>query len=96
MIDSLTTDTPGYTMDATETLSKGNFVALTQEERNDLRKKVLRGESLTLEEARSVFETIRQAQGVAAIDGEAKPKRGKRTPGVSDEQLDADLAGLGF
>lgn len=70
---------------------------LSQEERNDLRRKVLRGESLTLEESRAVYESIRQGQGAAAIAAEDKPKRGKKSqPGISDAQLDADLAGLGI
>lgn len=67
-------------------------VPLTMEERNDLRRKVLRGEKLTTEEARRVFETLRQGQGAAAIEGEAKPKKGgKRRQALSDAQLDVEL-----
>lgn len=69
---------------------------LTQEERNDLRKKVLRGEALSLDEARSVIETLRTGQA-AAMEGQNKPKRaaGKRA-GATDEQLEKDLAALGL
>ena len=64
---------------------------LTQEERSDLRKKVLRGESLTLDEARSVYESLRQAQVLDAVADESKPKRGKKSAPMSDEALNASL-----
>jgi hypothetical protein len=65
---------------------------LSQEERNDLRKRVLAGEALSLEEARQVIETIRQGRGAAALSAEAKPKKPKAAkPGMSDEELNASL-----
>lgn len=68
---------------------------LTAEQRNDLRKRVLMGQPLTLDEAKEVVESLRQGAGVAVLAGESKPKKGKK-PGMTDEQLDADLAGLGL
>lgn len=67
---------------------------LTQEERNDLRKKVLRGEQLTLDEARSVYETLRQGQATvsAELTKEGKPKRARKASApATDDQLNADL-----
>jgi hypothetical protein len=72
-------------------------VPLTVEERNDLRKKVLQGHDLSLDEAKAVIESLRQGQGVAALAGEAKAKGGrKKVAAISDDQLDADLKGLGL
>jgi len=68
---------------------------LTQEERNDLRKKVLRNEGLTVEEARMVFETLRSRQVEVVLAADAKPKRGKKST-LSDEQLSKDLEDLGL
>jgi len=68
---------------------------LTQEERNDLRKKVLRGEELSLDEARAVIETLRTGQAAAVAD-QAKPKRASKRAGITDDQLDKDLADLGL
>lgn len=65
---------------------------LSAEERNDLRKKVLSGQDLTLEEARSVYETIRLGGAAAMINGETTRKKGgKRKKGMSDEELSSDL-----
>ena len=69
---------------------------LSQEERNDLRRKVLMGQGLTVAEARAVFETLRAGQGAAVMMQEAKSKAGKKKEKLSDEALDADLAGLGL
>lgn len=68
---------------------------LTAEQRNDLRKRVLMGQPLTLEESKEVIESLRQGAGVAVLAGESKRKQGKK-PGISDEALDADLASLGL
>lgn len=69
---------------------------LSQEERNDLRKKVLAGIGLTKEEARRVFETLRknQASAIAASDRPKRERKGKKQ--MSDEELNASLQGLGL
>jgi hypothetical protein len=73
---------------------------LTAEERGDLRRRVLAGIPLTVDEARSVIASIRQGQGVAALAGEAKAAKGgggrKKKSAISDEQLDKELADLGL
>lgn len=69
---------------------------LTVEERNDLRRKVLAGQDLSLEEARQVIESLRQGQGVAALAVESKRSGRKKSAAISDDQLDADLKGLGL
>lgn len=69
---------------------------LSLEERNDLRKRVLRGESLSLEEAQSVIASMREGRGAQALAAENKPKRGSKKPGITKEQLDQDLADLGL
>ena len=68
---------------------------LSQEERNDLRKRVLAGEDLSLEEARQVVETIRQGRGAAALAAESKPKRSgsRKKAGMSDADFNASLDG---
>lgn len=68
---------------------------LTAEQRNDLRRRVLLGQELSLEEARDVIESLRQGAGAAALAGEQKAKKPKKGS-MSDEQLDADLQGLGL
>jgi len=68
---------------------------LSSEERNDLRKRVLMGQALTLEEARSVIESCRTGAGAAMLAGGEKKSRGKKQQ-FTDEALDADLAGLGL
>lgn len=68
---------------------------LTQEERNDLRKKVLVGVGLTKEEARRVFETLRKNQAASiAADKPRKERKGKKQ--MSDEELNQSLASLGL
>lgn len=65
---------------------------LSMEDRNDLRKRVLRGEQLSVEEARAVFETLRSGQGGVVITGETTRKKGrKKKEGMSDEALEASL-----
>ena len=70
---------------------------LTQEERADLRRRVLSGYRMTDEEARRVYETLRIAQGASVITGEStkKPRKPKKET-YSDDQLNADLANLGL
>lgn len=75
------------------------FVPLSVEECNDLRKRVLRGEELSVEEARRVIETLRQGQGTVlakeAKTGTRKPRASKK--GMSDEELGSSLdAALGL
>lgn len=71
---------------------------LTAEQRNDLRRRVLQGYQLTVEEAREVVADARAGRTVAVLAGEAKAAKGSRSkkPALSDEQLNADLAGLGI
>lgn len=75
---------------------------LNQEERNDLRKRVLAGEQMSLEDAKAVIDTIRQGRGAAALAAESKPKKarssGSKKPAMTDEafnnSLDEKLKGL--
>lgn len=71
---------------------------LTADERNDLRRRVLAGYQLTLDEARAVIADAQQGRGVAVLAGEAKAAKGggRRKATMSDEQLDKDLEGLGI
>jgi hypothetical protein len=69
---------------------------LSQEERNDLRRRVLLGQDLSLDEARAVYETMRQGQGAAVLMQETKSRKGKKKESLSDEALDADLEALGL
>jgi hypothetical protein len=65
---------------------------LSQDERNDLRKRVLAGETMSLEDAKAVIDTIRQGRGAAALVAETKPKKSRaKKPGLSDEELNASL-----
>ena len=70
------------------------YKILNQEERNDLRKRVLAGEELSLFEARSVYETVRLG-GAAALmntDGTKKSRKGgSKKKGMSDEEFNASL-----
>ena len=68
---------------------------LSEAERLDLRHRVLRGEKLTVEEMRNVFQTLRNAQGAAIIAKDTKKTRSKKAT-LDDAALDADLAGLGL
>mgnify|MGYP001383974188 CR=1 FL=1 len=48
-------------------------------------------------QAKQVFETLRQNCAIAAIDEPKKEKKSRsKKPVLSDEQLDADLEGLGL
>jgi len=68
---------------------------LSEAERLDLRHRVLRGEKLTVDEMRGVFETLRSASGAVIVaKGEKKTRSKKAT--LDDASLDADLAGLGL
>ena len=68
------------------------YKILSQEERNDLRKRVLARQPLTLFEARSVYETLRQGQGGVVITGEtAQKKKRTKKEGMTDAALDASL-----
>lgn len=67
---------------------------LTPEERNDLRKRVLMGEALSLEQSRAVIDSLRKNSAAAVLAGD-KPKKPKKGA-LSDEALDQDLAGLGL
>lgn len=71
---------------------------LTQEEKNDLRKRVLRGEPLTLDEARAVVASTRQGSAAAVLAGGSDKKSNKKSAkkGISDADLDKDLEGLGL
>ena len=84
-------------MQAEQAVAEPRARKLSQEERNDLRKKVLRGEDLTVEEAISVYETLRTGQAGAVLTGEAAPKKSRKKKEVySDDQLNKDLEGLGL
>lgn len=71
---------------------------LSPDELRDLRKLVLSGQQLSLEDAQAVFETLRKDSAAAMLAGPttAKPKKAAKGKGISDEQLDADLADLGL
>ncbi len=70
-------------------------VALTPEERLDLRRRVLAGQPLSLDEARAVIDSFRLAQGAAMLADKPARKREKKSA-LSDEQLDAELSDLGL
>lgn len=66
---------------------------LTQEERNDLRKRVLMGYVLSVEEARSVIESTRTGAAAAAMT--PKEKKGKtKKEALSDDALNSSLDSL--
>jgi hypothetical protein len=73
---------------------------LSQEERNDLRKRVLAGDQLTLEEAKQVIASAKQGQAVAILESgekKAKARTSKSSkPSLSDDALDAQLSNLGL
>lgn len=69
-------------------------MALSNEQRNDLRRRVLAGERLPVETARQIVEEIRAGRRAAALAAVEKggKKRGKvGKPAMSDADLDADL-----
>lgn len=67
---------------------------------NKARQRVLAGEKLSLEEQKELLEMIRQSRTAAAESGtKARTKRVGKTQaktGVSDAELDAQLADLGL
>ena len=64
---------------------------LTNDQKNDLRRRVLAGERLDVETARQIVEELRAGRRAAAEAGPlAKGKRNAK-PTMSDEALDADL-----
>lgn len=71
-------------------------MALSAEQKNDLRKRVLAGERLDPATAREIIESIRMGRRSAAAAAAAgKGKKGKTgKPIMSDEALDADLDAL--
>lgn len=70
---------------------------LSREELLDLRRRVLNGYELTLDEARQVFEASRQGQVAFAAADKTKVKRsGSSKTALSSDQLNAELAGLGL
>jgi hypothetical protein len=68
---------------------KPQLPPLSQEERNDMRKKVLAGYQLSVEEARRVYETLRQGQGAVLLTKEKRSRKKKEA--LSDEALNASL-----
>lgn len=65
---------------------------LSLEERNDLRRRVLAGEVMSLEDAKAVIDTVRQGRGAAALSAESKPKKARsKKAGMSDADLNAAL-----
>jgi hypothetical protein len=70
---------------------------LSTQECLDLRRKVLKGEQLSLDEARQVFETLRQGQVAAMTAPPGEKKRvSKKKPSTTDEELNASLAKFGI
>lgn len=72
-------------------------MALSAEQKNDLRKRVLAGERLDPATAREIIESIRMGRRSAAAAAAAGGKKGKGKTGkpiMSDEALDADLDAL--
>lgn len=72
---------------------------MTEQDLADLRKRVLDRKPLTTEEAREVIAFLRRDSAAAILAGETtkskKPSKAK-AKGMSDEELEADLAGLGL
>lgn len=74
-------------------------MALTNEQKNDLRRRVLAGERLDVATAQRIVEEIRagrRAAAQAAVDGKGKKRTAGKSgkPVMSDEALDADLDAL--
>lgn len=79
-----------------DTATAEPVVILTQEQRSDLRRFVLSGGKLTVEQARAVIDSCRTGQSLIGM-GEPKAKRAKSSkPAMADEALDADLKDLGI
>jgi len=81
-------------MDSSTQTAVAPVAILTPEERLDLRKRVLSGQALTLDEARAVIDSFRAAQGTAMLEAKAARKKSSKRPALSDEELDKDLEGL--
>lgn len=65
---------------------------LSSDDLNDLRRRVLRGEQLTIDEARKVFTFLRGDAAVAAGAVAAKARApGKKKVAMTDEALDSSL-----
>lgn len=66
---------------------------LSQDDLNDLRRKVLRGEQLSIDDARAVFTFMRgDAAGAAGAQAaKAKAPRGSKKVVMTDEALDSSL-----
>lgn len=74
---------------------------LTAEEKNDLRRRVLMGESLTIEQARDVIASCRAGHVSAFAASESSEKKSRsgsraKKQALSDEELDASLSSLGL
>ena len=72
-------------------------MALSSEQKNDLRKRVLAGERLDVATARDIIESIRNGRrsaAAAAVDAKGKKRGGRSAPAMSDAALDADLDAL--
>lgn len=82
----MSTDTPAKPPEPAPTAIR----LLSQEQRNDLRKRVLAGEEMSLEDAKAVVDTVRQGRGAAALSQENKPKKQKKA-GMTDADLNASL-----
>lgn len=71
-------------------------MALTAEQKNDLRRRVLAGERLDVATARDIIESIRNGRrnaAAAAVEG-GRRKKSAGKPAMSDAALDADLDAL--
>lgn len=64
---------------------------LTEEQKNDLRKFVLAGGTLTLDQAKQVLESMKSGQAGAVLAAGEKKARKDKKPGLSDAELDAQL-----
>lgn len=69
-------------------------MALSAEQKNDLRRRVLAGERLDVATAREIVETIRNARRSAATAAASGKGKKASKPVMSDAALDADLDAL--
>jgi len=72
---------------------EGQPVYLTEDEKRDLRRRVLNGYTMTITEARAVMDTLRGDRAAAVLGDEERPKKrgAKKSKGLSDEELDKSL-----
>ena len=70
-------------------------MALT-EHMNLARQRVLQGETLSIEEQRALIQALREERGVAPPDVTKPKKASTKKTVISDEDLDAQLSGLGL